>query len=167
MQTGTRYNSAQELTQATGNDRNPVVGTFANFILMKGDISLHIPDSMSFEDAATLPCGIGTVGLAFYRYLELPFVSLPIPEKKSESEGGRERFILIYGGSSATGSLAIQFAKLYVYFPPLTLCFRFLTYMVLVPLLFPISLQFAVKMCIVYREGLIPDFASEKISDMD
>ncbi|KAL2067329.1 hypothetical protein VTL71DRAFT_1754 [Oculimacula yallundae] len=90
-----------------GNDRNPVVGTFANYILVKGDISLHIPDSMSFEDAATLPCGIGTVGLAFYRHLELPFLTLPLPEAKSDGP-----FILIYGGSSATGSLAIQFAKL-------------------------------------------------------
>ncbi|KAH7330218.1 putative zinc-binding oxidoreductase ToxD [Rhexocercosporidium sp. MPI-PUGE-AT-0058] len=91
-----------------GNDRNPVTGTFANYILMKGDVSLHIPPSMSFEDAATLPCGIGTVGLAFYRHLELPTLTFPVEEKS----GGPGPYILIYGGSSATGSLAIQFAKL-------------------------------------------------------
>ncbi|KAH6719123.1 putative zinc-binding oxidoreductase ToxD [Leptodontidium sp. MPI-SDFR-AT-0119] len=93
-----------------GNDRNPVTGTFANYILMKGDISLHMPPNMTFEDAATLPCGMATVGLGFYRHLELPLLTLPVAEEKSG--GGDGPFILIYGGSSATGSLAIQFAKL-------------------------------------------------------
>ncbi|KAG4435038.1 hypothetical protein IFR05_009494, partial [Cadophora sp. M221] len=92
-----------------GNDRNPVTGTFANYILMKGDISLHIPPNMSFEDAATLPCGMATVGLGLYRHLEIPPLTLPVEEKSGD---GRGPFILIYGGSSATGSLAIQFAKL-------------------------------------------------------
>lgn len=77
---------------------------------MKGDISLHIPPNMTFEDAATLPCGMATVGLGFYRHLELPLLTLPVAEEKSG--GGDGPFILIYGGSSATGSLAIQFAKL-------------------------------------------------------
>ncbi|KAH7403437.1 putative zinc-binding oxidoreductase ToxD [Cadophora sp. MPI-SDFR-AT-0126] len=88
------------------NDRNPVTGAFANYILMKGDLTLRIPPKMSFEDAATLPCGLATVGLGFYRHLELPFLNYPVDAKT----GGP--FILIYGGSSATGSLAIQVAKL-------------------------------------------------------
>ncbi|KAK0115321.1 hypothetical protein ONS96_013780 [Cadophora gregata f. sp. sojae] len=88
------------------NDRNPVTGTFANYILMKGDLTLRIPPNMSFEDAATTPCGLVTVGLGFYRHLELPFLTYPVESKTAGP------FILIYGGSSATGSLAIQFAKL-------------------------------------------------------
>jgi NADPH:quinone reductase-like Zn-dependent oxidoreductase len=68
---------------------------------------MHIPSHMSFEDAATLPCGIGTIALGFYRHLELPILSLPLDEKKGDGKS-----ILIYGGSSATGTLAIQFAKL-------------------------------------------------------
>ena len=67
---------------------------------------MHIPEHLSFEQAATLPGGILSVGLGFYRYLELPLPSLPV-EKNIDG-----RWILIYAGSTATGALAIQFAKL-------------------------------------------------------
>ena len=65
--------------------------------------------TMSFENAATLPCGLATVGLGFYKHLEIPFLTYPVEPKTGP-------FILIYGGSSATGSLGIQVAKLYVDF---------------------------------------------------
>jgi len=87
------------------NDRNPATGTFANYIIMKGDLTLKIPPTMSFENAATLPCGLATVGLGFYKHLEIPFLTYPVEPKTGP-------FILIYGGSSATGSLGIQVAKL-------------------------------------------------------
>ncbi|KAF8865528.1 putative zinc-binding oxidoreductase ToxD [Acephala macrosclerotiorum] len=89
-----------------GNDLEPEDGCFANYILMKGDLCAHIPPNLSFEEAATLPCGLGTVGLGFYKHLELPFPTLPLEKKVNGTP------ILIYGGSSATGTLAIQFAKL-------------------------------------------------------
>jgi NADPH:quinone reductase-like Zn-dependent oxidoreductase len=92
-----------------GNDYEPEDGTFAEYFVTKGDIAIHIPENISFEEAATLGCGIFTVALGFYRYLELPFLTLPL----KENTGGCPP-ILIYGGSSATGTLAIQFAKLFV-----------------------------------------------------
>ncbi|TGO39130.1 hypothetical protein BHYA_0060g00430 [Botrytis hyacinthi] len=82
----------------TGNDIEPEDGTFATYIVVKGDVVFHIPDSVSFEEAASLGVGITTVALGFYKYLSLPLLT-KFP-------------ILIYGGSSATGTLAIQFAKL-------------------------------------------------------
>lgn len=90
-----------------GNDLHSEYGCFAEYILLKGDIAMHIPSQMTFEEAATLPCGIGTIALGFYRHLGLPMLSLPLNEKKKNGKP-----ILIYGGSSATGTLAIQFAKL-------------------------------------------------------
>ncbi|CZR61994.1 related to zinc-binding oxidoreductase ToxD [Phialocephala subalpina] len=89
-----------------GNDLEPEDGCFANYILMKGDLCAHIPPNLSFEEAATLPCGLGTIGLGFYKHLELLFPTFPLEKKDSGTP------ILIYGGSSATGTLAIQFAKL-------------------------------------------------------
>ncbi|KAE8371532.1 chaperonin 10-like protein [Aspergillus bertholletiae] len=81
----------------------PEDGCFAEYIVAKGDLQMHIPDSLSFQDAATLGVGISTVGQGLYQSLKLalPTESISQPEP-----------ILIYGGSTATGSLAIQYAKL-------------------------------------------------------
>ena len=78
-------------------------GAFAEYIVVKGDLQMAIPDSVSFEEAATLGIGVFTVGQGLYQSL-----GLPLP-----TEPAKEAFpLLIYGGSTATGSLAIQFAKL-------------------------------------------------------
>lgn len=79
-------------------------GTFAEHIVVKGDIQMRMPENMSFEDASTLGVGILTVGQGIYQTLKVPLPTEPAKESKP---------ILIYGGSTATGSLAIQFVKLY------------------------------------------------------
>ncbi|EAW06525.1 zinc-binding alcohol dehydrogenase family protein [Aspergillus clavatus NRRL 1] len=81
----------------------PEDGTFAEYIVVKGDLQTHIPDNLSFQEAASLGVGITTVGQSLYQSLKLAWPTEPI--KNAEP-------ILIYGGSSATGTLAIQFAKL-------------------------------------------------------
>jgi NADPH:quinone reductase-like Zn-dependent oxidoreductase len=64
---------------------------------------IQIPDGMPDEDACTLGVGITTVGQGLYQSL-----GLPLPGSRA-----RANFpILIYGGSTATGSLAIQYARL-------------------------------------------------------
>ena len=78
-------------------------GAFAEYIVAKGDVQVPIPAGMSFEEAATLGVGISTVGQGLYQSLKLPLPTEPTKEPFP---------ILIYGGSTATGSLAIQFAKL-------------------------------------------------------
>lgn len=66
---------------------------------------MHIPDSVGFDAAASVGCGVGTVGYGLYKVLGLPW-----PEDGKNSS--TQQWILVYGGSTATGSLAIQFAKL-------------------------------------------------------
>ncbi|KAF2123881.1 GroES-like protein [Dothidotthia symphoricarpi CBS 119687] len=78
-------------------------GAFAEHIKAKVGIHMKIPDDMSFEDAATLPVAITTVGQALFQSLGLP---LP-PAKVKEPTP-----ILIYGASTATGTVAVQYAKL-------------------------------------------------------
>ncbi|KAE8391156.1 hypothetical protein BDV23DRAFT_171895 [Aspergillus alliaceus] len=64
---------------------------------------IQIPDRMADEDACTLGVGITTVGQGLYQSL-----GLPLP-----GSGARATFpIFIYGGSTATGSLAIQHERL-------------------------------------------------------
>lgn len=88
-----------------GNHSNYEDGAFAKYVTCKGDIQMKIPDNMSFEEAATLGAGIVTLGQGLYQSLGLPLPDDPAKEAIP---------VLIYGGSTATGSLAIQFAKLYV-----------------------------------------------------
>ncbi|KAH9221606.1 chaperonin 10-like protein [Leptodontidium sp. 2 PMI_412] len=86
-----------------GNEVNHEDGAFGNIITVKGDLQIKIPDNLSFEEASTLGVGITTVGQGLYQSLQLPLPDKPATEKT---------YLLIYGGSTATGALAIQFAKL-------------------------------------------------------
>ena len=83
----------------------PSGGAFAEYITAKGDLQMLIPESLSFEAAATFGVGLTTVGQNLYQIMELPFPG----ETEEDTEGIN---ILIYGGATATGTLAIQLAKL-------------------------------------------------------
>ncbi|KAK5128011.1 hypothetical protein LTR85_005128 [Meristemomyces frigidus] len=86
------------------NYSQPEDGCFAEYAVAKGDLVVKIPDTMSFEAAATFPLGVSTVGQGLYQ--QALKLNLPNnPTKAGET-------VLIYGGSSATGSLWIQYAKL-------------------------------------------------------
>jgi NADPH:quinone reductase-like Zn-dependent oxidoreductase len=80
-------------------------GAFGEYATAKGNLLIRIPDSLSFEDAATLGVGVITVGQGLYQEMKLP-----LPDGSQGSADGKP--ILIYGGSSATGMAGIQFAKL-------------------------------------------------------
>jgi NADPH:quinone reductase-like Zn-dependent oxidoreductase len=86
-----------------GNTTHPNDGTFAEYVLVKEGLQVIIPEGLTFEEAAGLGVAITTVGLALGRMLKLPLpterVSQGIP-------------VLVYGGSTATGTVAIQIAKL-------------------------------------------------------
>ncbi|KAH7364700.1 zinc-binding oxidoreductase ToxD, partial [Rhexocercosporidium sp. MPI-PUGE-AT-0058] len=86
------------------NPLQPDWGTFAEYIIVVADVQLHIPDEMSFEDAASLGVSVLTAGAVLYDTLGL---KLP----PAGDEGRRQ--ILIYGGSTSTGRMMIQFAKLF------------------------------------------------------
>ncbi|KAH8676757.1 chaperonin 10-like protein [Tricladium varicosporioides] len=86
-----------------GNEANHDDGCFGNYTQAKGDIQIKIPENLSFEEAATLGVGITTVGQGLYQSLKLALPTKPTTAKEQ---------ILIYGGSTSTGTLAIQFAHL-------------------------------------------------------
>lgn len=85
------------------NQRRPDNAAFQEYVYARESLTARIPAHMSFEEAATLPVGVLTVGQGMYQEMGLPWPSSPLAEKVP---------ILIWGGSSATGALAIQFAKL-------------------------------------------------------
>ncbi|KAF2157080.1 GroES-like protein [Myriangium duriaei CBS 260.36] len=83
--------------------KEPEDGAFAEYALVKGDLAIKAPSNLSNEEAATLGVGVSTVGQGLYQSLELP-----LPGKGN----GDGAWLLVYGGSTATGSLAIQYGRL-------------------------------------------------------
>jgi NADPH:quinone reductase-like Zn-dependent oxidoreductase len=79
-------------------------GCFAEYCIVKEGATFRVPDSMSAEKAATVGVALTTVALALYQNLDMPF-----PGTKAPSS---EDWVLIYGGSTACGSMAIQSAFL-------------------------------------------------------
>jgi len=88
------------------NASQPYDGVFAEYAAVKGDLTMRVPSSTSLENAATIPLGSITVGQGLFQKgkgigLQLPGEGKPTGE-----------WVLVYGGSTATGTLGIQFAKL-------------------------------------------------------
>jgi len=117
-ETGTGYSTSWKVGDRIcgfahgGNELQEEDGAFAERIAVKADVQMHIPEKMSFEDAATLGVAVITCGQGLFQQMGLDW-----PNKPSTSGD----FIFIYGGSSATGTIGIQFAKLAGY-RPITTC---------------------------------------------
>lgn len=80
-------------------------GAFAEYIVAKGDVQWRIPDDVSFQEAATFGVGVVTCIQCLYQGLELKW-----PGDNITAQANKEA-VLVYGGSTATGYVAIQFAK--------------------------------------------------------
>ncbi|KAF4766199.1 GroES-like protein [Penicillium solitum] len=89
--------------------RTPEQGAFSQYTITRGRIWAKIPDSMTWEAAASLPAGISTTGLA------MKLLGMPLPY--SETKPSKKTYVLIYGGSTATATIAMQFMRLSGYTP--------------------------------------------------
>ena len=92
------------------NELNLDGGAFAEYIVAKGDVQMKIPDNMAFDEASTLGVAVLTVGQGLYQGL-----GLPLPNDEEAKGQQKSPHVLICGGSSAMGMMAIQYAKLYVF----------------------------------------------------
>ena len=84
-------------------------GTFAQTICVIGNLAVRIPEHMSFEEAATTGVTILTTGICLYRKLDNPYPKLV---GANVEQVGKDKILFVYGGSSAMGTMTIQFAKL-------------------------------------------------------
>lgn len=77
-------------------------GAFAEYALVREGVQMKVPAALSSAEAATVGVGVLTTGHCLYQELSLPWPgSVPA-----------NCWVLIYGGSTSTGSIAIQFAAL-------------------------------------------------------
>ncbi|EPE33798.1 GroES-like protein [Glarea lozoyensis ATCC 20868] len=85
---------------------NHLSGSFAEYVCATADILLKIPDGVSWEEGAAVGgVSLGTLGLAFWDFLGIPF-DCENPANKTNSLP-----VLVYGGGTATGTMAIQILK--------------------------------------------------------
>jgi NADPH:quinone reductase-like Zn-dependent oxidoreductase len=88
------------------NPAQPTSGAFAEYLVADADFIIPIPDTMSWDTAAAMSgIGIGTVGLALFHYLKPPG-TLERPAQKPV-------IVLVNGGATSAGTMAIQLLKLY------------------------------------------------------
>lgn len=80
-------------------------GSFCHYAVATEDLACKIPHSMSYEDASTFGVAVGIAGTALYQALGLPMPGSVQQESKSPS------YVLVSGGATATGTIAIQLLK--------------------------------------------------------
>ncbi len=83
---------------------DPKHGAFQQYTLVPSLVVAPIPSSMSFEQASVLPLAISTASVGLF---EKRALGLQNPSMSPKSSGTT---LLIWGGSSSVGSLAIQLA---------------------------------------------------------
>ncbi|KAJ5997820.1 Polyketide synthase enoylreductase [Penicillium canescens] len=80
-------------------------GAYCEYIRTEPDLVFHVPKEMTLENAPSISgTAIATLGVALFWSLQIPG-TLDSPAAKSED-------VLVYGGSSTIGLLAIQMVKL-------------------------------------------------------
>ncbi|KAI0347681.1 GroES-like protein [Trametopsis cervina] len=79
----------------------PKYGAYAEYSVAPASTTFAIPDTTSFEEAATLPLAVMTAALGL-------FTKLPLPEFSAPED---KRGIIIYGASTSVGAYVVQLAK--------------------------------------------------------
>jgi NADPH:quinone reductase-like Zn-dependent oxidoreductase len=84
------------------NAKRPYRAAFGEYNIPTGPFWLKLPASITTEGGATFSAAIGTAGLALNR------LGLPLPDAPVQKPG----HVLVYGGGTATATIAIQLLKL-------------------------------------------------------
>ena len=89
-----------------GNVDDHTDGGFAEIVRAKAFAVGHKPQGMTFEEAATLATALGTIGQTMFYTMHLG------PYPTAQKGKSNDQKLLVYGASSATGSIAVQVAAL-------------------------------------------------------
>lgn len=89
------------------NKEKPLGGAFAEYVKLVGDLVMKVPDHMSIENAAALGTAIASASMVLFWSLGWP---LELLDGKKPDEPLPE--VLVYGGSTSTGTMVLQFLHL-------------------------------------------------------
>ncbi|KAH7921596.1 GroES-like protein [Leucogyrophana mollusca] len=94
------------------------LATFQQYTVAVADFAAKIPRGISFDEASTIPLGIGTAAIGLYGTVH--GIGLVAPWE----QGGQGKYarspIMIFGGSGSVGNFVIQLAKLSGFSPIIT-----------------------------------------------
>ncbi|KAL2883643.1 hypothetical protein SGCOL_000787 [Colletotrichum sp. CLE4] len=104
-------------------------GAFSEYAVVPARLAWKVPASMDFATAASLPAALATVGLSLFQYMQMTMpdaatVSLQLRSIKASTgaaPASPATYVLVYGGGTATGAMAIQVLKL-LGLTPVTTC---------------------------------------------
>lgn len=90
-------------------------GSFAEYVRVLAHLVLKVPADMSLADASTLGCALLTSSMAIWDVLQI--TATP------ESVAKEPVPVLVYGGSTSSGTMAVQLLRLWVYLSFITAVF--------------------------------------------
>ena len=110
---GTVYSVGDDVTEFKPGDRVAAFhemmtpgGSYAEYAVAHEHTTFHIPESTSYDEAATIPLAAMTSALGLFQILKLP-----VPWVKKTPEQKTQTPVLVYGAATAVGAFAIKFLK--------------------------------------------------------
>ncbi|KAF5671221.1 alcohol dehydrogenase like domain-containing protein [Fusarium heterosporum] len=94
------------------NADNRDTGAFTDHVVATAELCCKMPASMTFDQACTIALALGTVGYAIFKQLGL---SMPGSEN-----GETPEYVLVAGGNTSSGRMAIQLLRLSGFKPIVT-----------------------------------------------
>jgi NADPH:quinone reductase-like Zn-dependent oxidoreductase len=93
-------------------------GTFQQYTLCPAELVSKIPDSLTFDDAATIPVGLGAAVIGLFN--PIAEGGLALTPFWSQDVKYKDKPIVIFGGTSSVGQYVIQVARLSGFSPIIT-----------------------------------------------
>ncbi|KAF9223808.1 GroES-like protein [Gyrodon lividus] len=113
----TRFDPGDDVFYHGAYDDNDL-STFQQYSIAVVDFAAKIPDNLSYDQAATVPLGLGTAAIGLYGRAN--GIGLVAPWKHGGVGKYKNMPIIIFGGSGSVGNYVIQLAKISGFSPIIT-----------------------------------------------
>lgn len=113
----TRFDPGDDVFFHGAYDDNDLA-TFQQYSIAVVDFAAKIPDNLSYDQAATMPLGIGTAAIGLYGRVN--GLGLVAPWKHGGVGKYKGMPIIIFGGAGSVGNYAIQLARMSGFSPIIT-----------------------------------------------